>query len=67
MFAMHDRTRMVSTSITDVAEETGKTGELSGEVLQTSQNAAKKIQGLNDSINTILEDLRRKAHDRAAS
>ncbi|WP_085581341.1 methyl-accepting chemotaxis protein [Thalassospira mesophila] len=62
-----DRTRMVSTSITDVAEETGKTGELSGEVLQTSQNAAKKVENLNHRIGTILEDLRRKAHDRAAS
>ncbi|AUG52468.1 chemotaxis protein [Thalassospira marina] len=62
-----ERTRMVSTSISDVADETGKTGELSGEVLQTSQDAAQKIQVLNNRINTILDDLRRKAHDRAAS
>mgnify|MGYP003624262815 FL=1 len=62
-----DRTRMVSTAITDVATETGKTGELSSEVLQTSQDAAKKIQTLNNRINSILEDLRHKAHDRAAS
>ncbi len=62
-----DRTRMVSTSINDVADETGKTGELSGEVLQTSQNAAQKIHVLNNRINAILDDLRTKAHDRAAS
>ncbi|RCK50379.1 hypothetical protein TH25_12405, partial [Thalassospira profundimaris] len=62
-----ERTRMVSTSISDVADETGKTGELSGEVLQTSQDAAQKIQVLNSRINAILDDLRNKAHDRAAS
>ncbi|MDP2697149.1 MAG: methyl-accepting chemotaxis protein, partial [Thalassospira sp.] len=62
-----DRTRAVSTSITDVANETGKTGELSGQVLQTAQLASEKVENLRSSINRILDDLRQQAHDRAAS
>jgi methyl-accepting chemotaxis protein len=61
-----DRTRAVSTSITDVASETGKTGELSGEVLQTAQIASEKVESLRARIGTILDDLRKQAHDRAA-
>jgi methyl-accepting chemotaxis protein len=62
-----DRTRAVSSSITDVANETAKTGELSGQVLQTAQTASEKVENLRSRINTILEDLRKQAHDRAAS
>ncbi|WP_085581345.1 methyl-accepting chemotaxis protein [Thalassospira mesophila] len=62
-----DRTRAVSSSITDVANETAKTGELSGQVLQTAQTASEKVENLRSRINNILEDLRKQAHDRAAS
>ncbi|RCK38639.1 hypothetical protein TH25_25485, partial [Thalassospira profundimaris] len=62
-----DRTRAVSKSINDVASETSKTGELSGQVLETAQTAAQKVENLRERIGTILEDLRKQAHDRAAS
>ena len=62
-----DRTRAVSSSITDVANETAKTGELSGQVLQTAQTASEKVENLQTRINNILQDLRKQAHDRAAS
>ncbi|MCC9625856.1 methyl-accepting chemotaxis protein [Thalassospira sp. MA62] len=62
-----DRTRAVSASITEVANETGKTGTLSGEVLSTAQDASDKVENLRSRINGILDDLRRQAHERAAS
>ncbi|MHC8493050.1 HAMP domain-containing methyl-accepting chemotaxis protein [Thalassospira sp. SM2505] len=62
-----DRTRSVSASITEVASETGKTGELSGQVLATAQDASEKVENLRSRINGILDDLRKQAHDRAAS
>ncbi|PKR53412.1 methyl-accepting chemotaxis protein [Thalassospira marina] len=62
-----DRTRAVSSSINEVANETAKTGELSGQVLQTAQTASEKVENLRARINTILQDLRKQAHDRAAS
>ncbi|MDG4719179.1 MULTISPECIES: methyl-accepting chemotaxis protein [Thalassospira] len=62
-----DRTRSVSASITEVASETGKTGELSSQVLATAQDASEKVENLRSRINGILDDLRKQAHDRAAS
>ncbi len=62
-----DRTRSVSASINEVASETGKTGELSGQVLATAQDASEKVENLRSRINGILDDLRKQAHDRAAS
>jgi len=62
-----DRTRSVSASITEVANETSKTGELSGQVLATAQDASEKVENLRSRINGILDDLRKQAHDRAAS
>ncbi|MAZ31692.1 MAG: chemotaxis protein [Thalassospira sp.] len=61
-----DRTRTVSASINDVASETGKTGELSGQVLSTAQTASEKVENLRSRINGILEDLRQQARDRAS-
>ena len=61
-----DRTRAVSSSINDVASETGKTGQLSGEVLTTAQDASHKVEALRSRIGGILEDLRQQARDRAA-
>ncbi|MAZ31693.1 MAG: chemotaxis protein [Thalassospira sp.] len=61
-----DRTRTVSASINDVASETGKTGQLSGEVLTTAQDASHKVEALRARINGILEDLREQARSRAA-
>ncbi|MCC9625854.1 methyl-accepting chemotaxis protein [Thalassospira sp. MA62] len=61
-----DRTRAVSTSIADVAGETGKTGALSGEVLTTAQAASEKVSEMRSRITSILEDLRQQARDRAA-
>jgi len=61
-----DRTRAVSASITEVANETGRTGQLSGEVLTTSRAASEKVNEMRNRIATILEDLRQQAHDRAA-
>ena len=61
-----DRTRTVSASINDVASETGKTGELSGQVLATAQTASEKVENLRSRINGILEDLRQQARDRAS-
>ncbi|MCD1595516.1 methyl-accepting chemotaxis protein, partial [Thalassospira xiamenensis] len=61
-----DRTRTVSSSINDVASETGKTGQLSGEVLTTAQDASHKVEALRARINGILEDLREQARSRAA-
>ena len=61
-----DRTRAVSSSINDVASETGKTGELSGQVLSTAQIASEKVEHLRSRINGILEDLRQQARDRAS-
>ena len=61
-----DRTRTVSSSINDVASETGKTGELSGQVLATAQTASEKVENLRSRINGILEDLRQQARDRAS-
>ncbi|WP_404426259.1 methyl-accepting chemotaxis protein [Thalassospira australica] len=61
-----DRTRTVSASINDVASETGKTGELSGQVLSTAQTASEKVENLRSRINNILEDLRQQARDRAS-
>ncbi|NIZ03627.1 methyl-accepting chemotaxis protein [Thalassospira lucentensis] len=61
-----DRTRSVSASITDVANETGRTGQLSGEVLTTSKAAAEKVAEMRNRIANILEDLRQQAHNRAA-
>ncbi|WP_073954018.1 methyl-accepting chemotaxis protein [Thalassospira sp. TSL5-1] len=60
-----DRTRAVSSSINEVASETTKTGELSDQVLQTAQTASQKVENLRERIGTILEDLRKQAHDRA--
>ena len=60
-----DRTRAVSASITEVANETGRTGQLSGEVLTTSQATSEKVTEMRNRIAHILEDLRQKAHDRA--
>ncbi|NIZ03626.1 HAMP domain-containing methyl-accepting chemotaxis protein [Thalassospira lucentensis] len=62
-----DRTRSVSSSINEVASETGKTGELSSQVLSTAQDTSQKVENLRSRINTILDDLRQQAHDRAAS
>ena len=62
-----DRTRSVSSSITEVSAETSKTGELSSQVLSTAQEASQKVENLRSRINTILDDLRQQAHDRAAS
>jgi methyl-accepting chemotaxis protein len=62
-----DRTRSVSASITEVANETGKTGELSAQVLATAKDASEKVENLRSRINGILDDLRKQAHDRAAS
>ena len=61
-----DRTRSVSASITEVANETGKTGQLSGEVLTTSKVASEKVSEMRNRITNILEDLRQQARDRAA-
>ncbi|MCC9625855.1 methyl-accepting chemotaxis protein [Thalassospira sp. MA62] len=61
-----DRTRAVSTSIADVADETSKTGVLSGEVLTTAQVASEKVSEMRSRISNILEDLRQQARDRAA-
>tara|TARA_R110002049_G_scaffold309107_1_gene517003 strand:+ start:381 stop:2603 length:2223 start_codon:yes stop_codon:yes gene_type:complete len=61
-----DRTRSVSASITEVANETGKTGQLSGEVLTTSKVASEKVREMRNRITNILEDLRQQARDRAA-
>ena len=62
-----DRTRSVSASINEVANETSKTGELSSQVLATAQDASQKVENLRSRINGILDDLRKQAHDRAAS
>jgi len=62
-----DRTRSVSASITEVANETSKTGELSGQVLATAQDASQKVENLRSRINGILDDLRQQANERAAS
>ncbi len=62
-----DRTRSVSASINEVANETSKTGELSGQVLATAQDASEKVENLRSRINGILDDLRKQAHDRAAA
>ncbi|MBS8272288.1 HAMP domain-containing protein [Thalassospira tepidiphila] len=62
-----DRTRSVSASITEVANETSKTGELSGQVLATAQDASQKVENLRSRINGILDDLRKQANERAAS
>ncbi len=62
-----DRTRSVSASITEVANETSKTGELSGQVLATAQDASQKVENLRLRINGILDDLRQQANERAAS
>ena len=62
-----DRTRSVSASITEVANETSKTGELSGRVLATAQDASQKVENLRLRINGILDDLRQQANERAAS
>ncbi|MEE3043800.1 MAG: methyl-accepting chemotaxis protein [Pseudomonadota bacterium] len=61
-----DRTRAVSASITEVANETGRTGQLSGEVLTTSRAASEKVGEMRNRIASILEDLRQQARDRAA-
>ncbi|MEQ8286724.1 methyl-accepting chemotaxis protein [Thalassospira sp.] len=61
-----DRTRAVSASITEVANETGRTGQLSGEVLTTSRTASEKVSEMRNRISTILDDLRQQARDRAA-
>ena len=61
-----DRTRAVSASIAEVANETGRTGQLSGEVLTTSQTASEKVDEMRTRISNILEDLRQQARDRAA-
>jgi len=61
-----DRTRAVSASIAEVANETGRTGKLSGEVLTTSQTASEKVDEMRTRISNILEDLRQQARDRAA-
>ena len=61
-----DRTRAVSASIAEVANETGRTGQLSGEVLNTSRSASEKVSELRTRITVILDDLRQQARDRAA-
>ncbi|WP_417836260.1 methyl-accepting chemotaxis protein [Thalassospira tepidiphila] len=61
-----DRTRAVSASIAEVANETGRTGQLSGQVLTTSQSASRKVDEMRSRISNILEDLRQQARDRAA-
>ncbi|MHC8493048.1 methyl-accepting chemotaxis protein [Thalassospira sp. SM2505] len=61
-----DRTRAVSASITEVANETGRTGQLSGEVLTTSRAASEKVGEMRNRITTILDALRQQARDRAA-
>ncbi|WP_338182085.1 HAMP domain-containing methyl-accepting chemotaxis protein [Thalassospira tepidiphila] len=61
-----DRTRAVSASIAEVANETGRTGQLSGEVLNTSRSASEKVSELRTRITFILDDLRQQARDRAA-
>ncbi len=61
-----DRTRAVSASITEVANETGRTGQLSGEVLTTSRAASEKVSEMRTRISAILDDLRQQARDRAA-
>ncbi|MDG4719177.1 MULTISPECIES: methyl-accepting chemotaxis protein [Thalassospira] len=61
-----DRTRAVSASITEVANETGRTGQLSGEVLTTSRAASEKVGEMRNRIATILDELRQQARDRAA-
>ncbi|MBX2833058.1 MAG: chemotaxis protein [Rhodospirillales bacterium] len=61
-----DRTRAVSSSITEVASETGRTGQLSGEVLTTSRAASEKVNEMRTRISSILDDLRQQARDRAA-
>ncbi|MFV1851298.1 MAG: methyl-accepting chemotaxis protein [Thalassospira sp.] len=61
-----DRTRAVSSSITEIANETGRTGQLSGEVLTTSRTASQKVSEMRTRISAILDDLRQQARDRAA-
>lgn len=61
-----DRTRAVSASIAEVANETGRTGQLSGEVLTTSRSASEKVGEMRTRISSILDDLRQQARDRAA-
>jgi methyl-accepting chemotaxis protein len=61
-----DRTRAVSASIAEVANETGRTGQLSGEVLTTSRTASAKVSEMRTRITAILDDLRQQARDRAA-
>jgi len=61
-----DRTRAVSASIAEVANETGRTGQLSGEVLTTSRSASEKVSEMRTRISSILDDLRQQARDRAA-
>lgn len=61
-----DRTRAVSASIAEVANETGRTGKLSGEVLTTSRSASEKVSEMRTRISSILDDLRQQARDRAA-
>ncbi|WP_296993436.1 methyl-accepting chemotaxis protein [Thalassospira sp. UBA1131] len=61
-----DRTRAVSASIAEVANETGRTGQLSGEVLSTSRSASEKVSEMRTRISAILDDLRQQARDRAA-